>query len=183
MAVTAFSLSYMLQQSRPLEDGRRRSAGRSVVADDGLRVRRVCRRAHCRHFGVRGLAMRRWPPNRSWSFRYARQQSVRSLKFGIGVCLTVNGRQVRLSSAFDDKGNAGGIGAVAAAAVLLPAGFFMKGTNASMAVGTPLRGSLTRTLRCRCQQRHPHRWLSVRLRLLSCLQRRQKRRNSRQRPP
>ena len=54
--------------------------------------------------------------------------------------VTVNGRQVRLSGAFDDKGTAGGIGAVAASSVFLPAGFFIKGTNASMAVGTPVKG-------------------------------------------
>jgi hypothetical protein len=61
--------------------------------------------------------------------------------FGARVLyLTVNGRQVRLSGAFDDKGTAGGIGAVAASTVFLPAGFLIKGTNASMEVGAPVKG-------------------------------------------
>ena len=48
--------------------------------------------------------------------------------------VTVNGRQIRLSGAFDDKGVAGGVGAVAVSAlVFLPAGFFMTGTSARRA--------------------------------------------------
>ena len=55
--------------------------------------------------------------------------------------VTVNGRQIRLTGAFDDKGVAGGVGAVAVSAlVFLPAGFFMTGTSASVAVGTPVKG-------------------------------------------
>jgi hypothetical protein len=55
--------------------------------------------------------------------------------------LTVNGRQIRLSGAFDDKGTAGGIGATAVSAlVFLPAGFFMTGTSAMIASGTPVKG-------------------------------------------
>ncbi|MBW6527967.1 hypothetical protein KZ813_14075 [Sphingomonas sp. RHCKR7] len=55
--------------------------------------------------------------------------------------LTVNGRQVRLSGGFDDKGTAGGIGATAVSAlVFLPAGFFMTGTSAHLAIGTPVKG-------------------------------------------
>ena len=51
--------------------------------------------------------------------------------------LTVNGRQIRLSGAFDDKGVAGGIGAVAVSAIIfLPAGFFMTGTSAKVPAGT-----------------------------------------------
>ncbi|MDB5692348.1 MAG: hypothetical protein JWO81_1411 [Alphaproteobacteria bacterium] len=51
--------------------------------------------------------------------------------------LTVNGRQIRLSGAFDDKGTAGGIGAVAVSAIVfLPAGFFMTGTSAKVPMGT-----------------------------------------------
>ena len=51
--------------------------------------------------------------------------------------LTVNGRQIRLSGAFDDKGVAGGIGAVAVSAIVfLPAGFFMTGTSAKVPAGT-----------------------------------------------
>ena len=55
--------------------------------------------------------------------------------------LTVNGRQVRLSGAFDDKGVAGGVGAVAVSAlVFLPAGFFMTGTSAKLPAGTIIKG-------------------------------------------
>lgn len=49
----------------------------------------------------------------------------------------VNGRQIRLSGGFDDKGKAGGVGAVAVSAVVfLPAGFFMTGTSATIPQGT-----------------------------------------------
>ncbi len=55
--------------------------------------------------------------------------------------VTVNGRQVRLSGAFDDKGKAGGVGAVAVSAlVFLPAGFFMTGTSAKVPLGTLVKG-------------------------------------------
>lgn len=48
----------------------------------------------------------------------------------------VNGRQIRLTGQFDDKGTAGGIGAVAVSAVVfLPAGFFMTGTSAKVPSG------------------------------------------------
>jgi hypothetical protein len=51
--------------------------------------------------------------------------------------VTVNGRQIRLSGAFDDKGTAGGVGAVAVSAIVfLPAGFFMTGTSARVPAGT-----------------------------------------------
>ena len=50
--------------------------------------------------------------------------------------VTVNGRQIRLSGSFDDKGVAGGIGAVAVSYVFLPAGFFMTGTSAKVPAGT-----------------------------------------------
>lgn len=54
--------------------------------------------------------------------------------------VTVNGRQIRLSGAFDDKGVAGGIGAVAVSAlVFLPAGFFMTGTSAMVPAGTIIK--------------------------------------------
>lgn len=54
--------------------------------------------------------------------------------------VTVNGRQIRLSGAFDDKGVAGGIGAVAVSAVVfLPAGFFMTGTSARVPAGTIIK--------------------------------------------
>lgn len=55
--------------------------------------------------------------------------------------VTVNGRQIRLSGAFDDKGVAGGIGAVAVSAIVfLPAGFFMTGTSAKVPTGTIIKG-------------------------------------------
>jgi hypothetical protein len=55
--------------------------------------------------------------------------------------VTVNGRQIRLSGAFDDKGVAGGVGAVAVSAIVfLPAGFFMTGTSARVPAGTIIKG-------------------------------------------
>jgi hypothetical protein len=55
--------------------------------------------------------------------------------------VTVNGRQIRLSGAFDDKGVAGGIGAVAVSALIFaPAGFFMTGTSAKVPAGSIIRG-------------------------------------------
>ncbi len=55
--------------------------------------------------------------------------------------VTVNGRQIRLTGAFDDKGVAGGVGAVAVSAlVFLPAGFFMTGTSARVPVGSAVKG-------------------------------------------
>lgn len=55
--------------------------------------------------------------------------------------VTVNGRQIRLSGAFDDKGVAGGVGAVAVSAIVfLPAGFFMTGTSANVPAGTIIKG-------------------------------------------
>jgi hypothetical protein len=55
--------------------------------------------------------------------------------------VTVNGRQIRLSGAFDDKGVAGGVGAVAVSAIVfLPAGFFMTGTSAMLPMGTMVKG-------------------------------------------
>jgi hypothetical protein len=55
--------------------------------------------------------------------------------------VTVNGRQIRLSGAFDDKGVAGGVGAVAVSAIVfLPAGFFMTGTSAKLPIGAAVKG-------------------------------------------
>jgi hypothetical protein len=57
--------------------------------------------------------------------------------------VTVNGRQIRMSGAFDDKGVAGGIGAVAVSTLIfLPAGFFMTGTSARVPVGTIVKAFL-----------------------------------------
>ena len=51
--------------------------------------------------------------------------------------VTVNGRQIRLSGAFDDKGVAGGVAAaLVSGIVFLPAGFFMTGTSAIVPAGT-----------------------------------------------
>jgi hypothetical protein len=55
--------------------------------------------------------------------------------------LTVNGRQIRLSGGFDDKGRSGGVGAAAVSALIfLPAGFFMTGTSARLPAGTVVSG-------------------------------------------
>ncbi len=55
--------------------------------------------------------------------------------------VTVNGRQIRLTGGFDDKGVAGGIGAVAVSAIIFaPAGFFMTGTSAKVPVGAAVKG-------------------------------------------
>jgi hypothetical protein len=52
----------------------------------------------------------------------------------------VNGRQIRLSGGFDDKGVAGGVGAVAVSAIVFaPAGFFMTGTSAKVPEGTVVK--------------------------------------------
>ena len=57
--------------------------------------------------------------------------------------VTVNGRQIRLSGGFNDKGVAGGIGAVAVSAIVLPvAGFFMTGTSAKVPTGTIVKAFL-----------------------------------------
>lgn len=62
---------------------------------------------------------------------------------GRPLYLSVNGRQIRLSGAFDDKGVAGGIGAVAVSAIVFaPAGFFMTGTSAKIPVGTIVKAFL-----------------------------------------
>jgi hypothetical protein len=54
--------------------------------------------------------------------------------------VTVNGRQIRLSGAFNDKGKAGGVGAVAVSAVVFaPAGFFMTGTSAKVPMGAAVK--------------------------------------------
>ena len=51
-----------------------------------------------------------------------------------------NGRQIRLTGGFDDKGVAGGIGAVAVSAIIFaPAGFFMTGTSAKVPAGTIIK--------------------------------------------
>jgi len=55
--------------------------------------------------------------------------------------LRVGDRQIRLSGNADDKGKAGGVGAVAVSAIVfLPAGFFMTGTSARLPAGTVIKG-------------------------------------------
>jgi hypothetical protein len=57
--------------------------------------------------------------------------------------MTLYGRQIRLSGTFDEKGSAGGVGAVAVSAfVFLPAGFFMTGTSAKVPAGTVVKSFL-----------------------------------------
>lgn len=50
--------------------------------------------------------------------------------------VTVNGRQIRLTGAFDDKGVTGTAGVVGAIALVPVAGFFMTGTSAVVPAGT-----------------------------------------------
>jgi hypothetical protein len=54
--------------------------------------------------------------------------------------VTVNGRQVRLSGTFDDKGVTGTAGVVGAAVLIPVAGFFMTGTSAKIPMGAPVIG-------------------------------------------
>ena len=54
--------------------------------------------------------------------------------------VTVNGRQIRLSGAFDDKGVTGTAGVVAALALVPVAGFFMTGTSAVVPTGANVKG-------------------------------------------
>jgi len=76
--------------------------------------------------------------------------------------VTVNGRQIRLSGAFDDKGVAGGVGAVAVSAIVfLPAGFFMTGRAPRSRPVRSSRVSSMRTCRWRCRLPRKGRWLWV----------------------
>lgn len=52
----------------------------------------------------------------------------------------VNGRQIRLTGTFDDKGVTGTAGVVGAVALLPIAGFFMTGTSAVLPKGGPVSG-------------------------------------------
>ena len=52
----------------------------------------------------------------------------------------VNGRQVRLTGAFDDKGVTGTAGVVGALALVPVAGFFMTGTSATLPKGAEIGG-------------------------------------------
>lgn len=52
----------------------------------------------------------------------------------------VNGRQIRLSGTFDDKGVTGTAGVVAAIAFVPVVGFFTTGTSAQVPLGAPVKG-------------------------------------------
>ena len=70
--------------------------------------------------------------------------------------MTVNGRQIRLTGAFDDKGVAGGVGAVAVSAIVfLPAGFFMTGTSAKVPVGAAVKGFVDEDVQLSLQSAAP----------------------------
>lgn len=56
------------------------------------------------------------------------------------LSVRVGDRVIRMSGQLDDKGTAGGIGAVAAASVFLPVGFFVTGTSARIPLGAPVKG-------------------------------------------
>jgi hypothetical protein len=54
--------------------------------------------------------------------------------------LTVNGRQIRMTGSFDDKGVTGTAGVVAAIAIVPIAGFFTTGTSAVLPLGGAVKG-------------------------------------------
>jgi hypothetical protein len=58
----------------------------------------------------------------------------------------VNGRLIRLSGAFDDKGVTGTAGVVAAIALVPVAGFFVTGTSATIAAGGAVKAFLDEDL-------------------------------------
>lgn len=60
--------------------------------------------------------------------------------------MTLSDRQVRLSGAFDESGNAGTAGVVGAAVLLPVAGFFVKGSNAEILSGTQIEAYLDEDL-------------------------------------
>ncbi|GAB7555257.1 hypothetical protein NRB_47720 [Novosphingobium sp. 11B] len=62
------------------------------------------------------------------------------------VSLNLNGRNVRLSGTFDDKGVTGTGGVVAAIALVPIAGFLTTGTSAFIASGSPVKGFLDEDL-------------------------------------
>lgn len=55
---------------------------------------------------------------------------------------TVNGRQIRMTGAFDDKGTTGTAGVVASIAFVPVAGFFVTGTSANIPLGAPVTAFL-----------------------------------------
>jgi hypothetical protein len=55
---------------------------------------------------------------------------------------TVNGRQIRMTGAFDDKGTTGSAGVIASVAFVPLAGFFVTGTSANIPLGAPVTAFL-----------------------------------------
>lgn len=55
---------------------------------------------------------------------------------------TVNGRQIRMTGAFDDKGTTGTAGVVGAAVLIPVEGFFITGTSANIPIGAPINAFL-----------------------------------------
>lgn len=60
--------------------------------------------------------------------------------------LRANGRQIRMTGQFDDKGVTGTAGVVAAVAFIPIAGFITTGTSAKIPLGTPVKGFLDEDL-------------------------------------
>ena len=58
------------------------------------------------------------------------------------IYVRANGRQIRLSGQFDDKGKTGTVGVVAAIALIPIAGFFTTGTSAEIPLGMPVKAFL-----------------------------------------
>lgn len=56
------------------------------------------------------------------------------------ISVSVNGRSIRLSGSFDDKGVTGTAGVIGAVAFVPVAGFFMTGTSAKLPIGTVING-------------------------------------------
>jgi hypothetical protein len=52
------------------------------------------------------------------------------------ISVRSNGRDIPIRGTLNDKGSAGGVGAVGAALLFLPAGFFVTGTSAEISAGT-----------------------------------------------
>ncbi len=55
---------------------------------------------------------------------------------------TVNGRQIRMTGAFDDKGTTGTAGVIASVAFIPLAGFLVTGTSANIPLGAPVNAFL-----------------------------------------
>lgn len=69
--------------------------------------------------------------------------------------LRVNGRQIRLTGTFDDKGVTGTAGVVGAVALVPIAGFFMTGTSAMLPKGGPVNGFIDEDVQLAFQNAAP----------------------------